>query len=231
MKNKNLIIIAVVVILLLVGGLFFSMKKSPQPVSQMPTSENATTATNKTNNSLYNGNKAEEIEGTLKSLLAAGKSVSCSFNNNDKDIVMSGTVYAANGKVREDYQADTSAGKMTGHMIVESPDAYMWTDQMAQGFKFSIEGQPTPAAQSNNNRPDINKAMHFSCQPWSADNNVFTLPTNINFQTMSVPNIPQNSNAGAAGTENTNASNQCAVCNNIPAGAARDTCKQQLKCP
>ena len=227
MKNKNtIIIVAVILILLIGGGLYLGMKKSPAPMVQ-PNQEVKTPVA--VNNS---GNKVQDVEGTLKSLLTGGKNVTCTFSDNLKEVNISGTVYAANGKVRQDFESNTSAGKMTGHMIVQSPDAYMWTDQMNQGFKFSIEGQPTPSAASKNSQtPDINKSMKFSCQPWNPDNSLFTLPANITFQSMSVPAVPPTGGTAQTMPNGAGVSNQCGVCNSVPAGLGRDACKAQLKCP
>ena len=221
MKNKNLIIIAVVIILLLGAGLFYTMNKSNSP-SQSGQTEKINTGTDNT------GNKMEEIEGSLKSLIGGGKNIQCTYSNTTEDITMTGKVMTANGKVRQDYQSTTAAGNMSGHMILEGQDAYMWTDQMAQGFKFSIAGQPTPADTKNNQTPDIDKTMRFSCQPWNVDASVFTLPANITFQSMSVPAVPP---SGTMQKGQPNNSNMCAVCNNIPEGEDRDTCKAQLNCP
>lgn len=238
MKNKNtIIIIAIVIILLIGGGLFLSMNKTaPQGnAPQIPDRGNPPAATTSLNVNQNNNNSIEQIEGTIKSLLTSGKSISCTFSNNDKDVNISGTVYASGGKIREDFQSSASENKMSGHVIVQPPDAYMWTDQFKQGFKFSIEGQPTPPAGQNNQTPDINKTMRFTCQPWTADSSVFNLPSDITFQTMSIPagaaggSASGSSNGSSTGT--TNLTNQCAVCDNIPAGAARDACKAQLKCP
>ena len=191
--------------------------------------ENSMVATNNTPNS---GNKPQDVEGTLKSLLSGGKTLSCTFSDTIKDVTVSGTVYAADGKLRQDFESNTSAGKMTGHMIVQSPDAYMWTDQMNQGFKFSIVGQPTPpAAAKNSQTPDINKSMKFTCQPWNPDNSLFNLPANITFQSMSVPAVPPTGGTAQTMPNGAGISNQCGVCSSVPAGPGRDACKAQLKCP
>lgn len=232
MKNKNIIIIVVVIILLIGGGLYLNMNKTPKTTQ---TTQPATTSTvnNNTNTQTTNtNNQNEEIEGSLKNLLANGKTVNCTFSNNTNDVNITGTVYAANGKIREDYKTTMKeAGAISGHMIVDSQEAYMWTDQMNQGFKFSLAGMPSPSSGQKNQAPDINKTMHFSCLPWTVDSSLFTLPSNINFQSMSIPAVQSTGAAGGTKTNTNDLSSQCGVCNNIPEGPGRTACKTQLKCP
>lgn len=222
MKNKNLIItIAVIIILLIGGGLYLGMKKDAAP-SQAPQPENKTMTSDNT------GNKLEQVEGSLKSLITGGKSLTCTFSNNLNDTSsINGTVYTSGGKVREDFQSTSAQVKVSGHVIIESENGYMWTDQNDQGFKFAINGQPTPAS-THNQTPDIDKAMKFSCQPWNVDSSLFNLPSNITFQTMTIPAAPP---SGAMQRGLPNSTNMCAVCNNIPEGPNRESCKAQLKCP
>lgn len=227
MKNKKIIISVIIIILLLIGGGIFLMselrvKQSPTPVQQTGQPATNTTTTN-------TGPKLEQVEGTMKSLLSGGKTQKCTFSYNTDNSTITGQVYVANGKIREEFQSTSTTGPINGHMIVYNQEAFMWTDQMNRGFKFSIGEQPTPAVK-NDKTPDINKEMSFDCLPWSEDASMFTVPANITFQSMAAPVAPITGTAGQTGTGSSNLSNQCAVCNNVPEGPGREACKTQLKC-
>jgi hypothetical protein len=222
MNKKLMGIIAGSLILILLAAVIFFVTKKPkssstnQPVSNGQSSQGA----------------AETIEGSIKSLLSAGKSLKCTFSNSTDEVNVEGTVYVSGGKVRQDYKTTSSQFSSSGHVIVDSENSYMWTDSSDQGFKFPIDNGEqraiSPASGSEN--VDVNKNYKFSCGGWIADNSLFVIPSNINFQTLSIPAIGTVApTAGSSGTTS-NPSENCAVCNNIPAGAARDNCLAQLNC-
>lgn len=212
--NKQLIPIFVVLVLIVLGGAtFFITKKSSPPTNQTPTP------------TPENQNIAETIEGSIKSLLAAGRSIKCTFSDTNQDVTVEGTVYAAGGKVRQDFKSTSAQINSSGHIIVDSANSYMWMDDSNQGYKFPItdqaEASPSPTSQT----ADIDKTLKLSCGGWVADNSMFEVPTNINFQTLSLPGVSPA--PAAAGTTN---SPQCAACDSFPAGETRDACKAQLNC-
>ena len=161
MKNKkNFVIIGVILLAIVVFGLFFAMKKSPaqnQQTSLQTSQPNPTTIQTNT------ANGTEALQATLKSLLTAGRSMKCTFSDTAEKVNVEGTVYAAGGKVREDFQSNASEMQVKGHLIVDTTDAYMWTDLSNQGFKFPINDQSANAGQ-NKQAPDMNKTMKFSCK-------------------------------------------------------------------
>ncbi len=223
MKNKNLLIIVAAALILIIGGVyFFTMNKSAAPANQTP-SQNTNTQ------SAGNNSASNIVEASIKSFLTNGNSVSCTYSNDIEGVNMSGKLYANAGKIRQDFETQAENMNISGHMIMDSADAYMWTDQMDLGFKFSVADMPTPGAQQNTQTPDINKNMKFNCTSWTPDNSVFEVPSNITFQTMNLPAMQ--SEAGSEGAApGSNMSDQCAVCDNIPAGPGRDSCRAQLKC-
>lgn len=208
--NKKILVIVVILILSLIGaGVFFFLKPSPQV---QPKSQNQTAGEGK------NVNKPEAIETTLKSLLSMGKSLKCTFLNNTKEATVSGTVYAGNGKVRQDFQSKAAGSSTSGHLIVDGSNTYMWTDGNNQGFKFAVDKVPSASSGSAQSQTqDINKTMNFSCQGWSADNSLFVLPSNVTFESFSIPVIPTVDTSKSGTGINTNQS-ACSACDNIPAG-------------
>ena len=176
MKKQNTLLIAVIVVLVLALGIFFSMSKKTASVQTAQTQ----TAVKPTEPNT----KAEMLQASLKSLLTMGKTVKCTYTNTVKDVNVTGTVVASNGKMKQDFTSNTSAGPVSGHMIVDGTTAYMWTDQMKQGFKFALNEMPTPAVSGKTAQPqgsDLNKSLSMSCLPWSATPEAFTPPMMYSF--------------------------------------------------
>ncbi len=201
------IILVIGLLILIGGGIFFLTKKSSSPVS---------TTGSQTGNA---------IEGTLKSLLTGGKSVKCTFTNQVEGATSEGTVYVAGEKMRGDFKTTAEGASTNSHMIVDSQFSYIWTDESNQGFKFPVESEASPTTEGTttpNQGFDLNEKVNYSCQDWSADNSLFTLPSNVTFSTFTIP--------GASGSPESNQpSDPCAACANLPA-EAQQACKTQLNC-
>jgi len=211
--NKKLVpVIIVIVLLLLGGGAYVMMHKSAAPASM--------TAANPTETAAPAGQT-----GTLKSLLTAGTQT-CTFTS---DKGASGTVYVSGGKMRGDFSSTTQGQTVNGHMILDSGYSYIWTDTMKQGFKVALP-TGTPTGTPNNQAMDINQNVTYSCKPWVADASKFTLPADITFGTLTIPNAAAPTTAGTSGTGVQAPSSACAACANIPAGPAQTACKTQLHC-
>jgi hypothetical protein len=224
--NKKVLVILVILFLVLlgIGAYFFLIKGAPK--NQLETQDQKQPA-----GQSNTGNKTESIEATLKSLLTAGKSLRCTFSNNTKEVSVSGTVYTAGGKVREDFQSNAAGSTMSGHLIVDNLNSYMWTEGSNQGFKFAVDkAASTSSGSAQSQTQDINKAMNFSCQGWSVDNSLFVLPTNVTFQSFAIPVISPSSGKSSTGSAVNTPKSACPACDNLPAGEARNACRTQLDC-
>lgn len=214
--NKKILIVLIILILIGVGVYLFT-KKPSQSIKQetVNSQDNTTNTENKT------------TQGTLKSLLTAGKSQKCTYSKNLESVSLSGTVYISNGKMRGDYVSGTEQMKVNGHMIVDGQYLYSWTDLSKQGTKMAINQEAqTPATASENTSSqasDMNQAFEYVCQGWTEDASVFIVPSDITFSALTLPSANVSPSTGT----NTSA---CAVCDNVPEGQARDTCKTQLNC-
>lgn len=215
--NKKVIIILIILIIIGIGG-YMMMKKSPQSSNnQAPITQNKPTN--------------ETIQGSLKSLLSAGKSQKCTYSNKVETTSVEGTVYVADGKMRGDFTTTSEQTKMTGHMIVDGGYSYVWSDLSDQGIKMAIDNQQkpsnAPADNTNNQAPDMEQSYNYTCQGWAGDDTVFAPPNDITFASFTLPST-QPSGTSTTGI-NTNSS-ACSACDSVPAGAARDACKTQLNC-
>lgn len=221
MNQKTKIVAGIIVLIVLLGGGAFLMTKKPQP--------QASTLSAKIEQPEARKVTTETAQGTLKSLVASGKSVKCSFNNNNAtdSAKVSGTVYVSGGKMRGDFKTTSgNSDSVNSHVVVDSQNSYIWTNTNKQGYKFAIADQQQTNTVRKSQGPDMNQTVDYSCQDWSVDSSVFTLPNDITFSSLAIPAVPNATSRGSTG-----GSNQCAVCDNIPAGSGRDACKSQLKCP
>jgi hypothetical protein len=211
-------IIYVVVGLIIIGSIgWFAFGKNMQ-TADAPTDE-AQTASQRT---------------SMKALLALTSPQKCTFTDSTEAGNTSGTVYIKSGKMRGDFNAETSAGAMTSHMIVLDNTSYVWTDETSEGFKISLDQttETETSASNNTEAVDMDKEVDYSCENWSGDESVFSLPSNITFTDMSEMmkglnidiNAQMNAGAGAQGS-----ADQCTACAQVPE-AYRAQCLTSLGC-
>lgn len=175
-----------------------------------------------------NGN-AKTQSTNLKSLIASQSPQRCTFSNEGmtEGASSSGTVYVAGGKMRGDFVSTAGGHTSNSHMVVEGGASYVWTDEMAQGFKMSFDAMSQP--QNNNAQTvDPNADVDYSCSYWGVDSSVFVLPTNITFQDMSAMMPP--AAVDGEGSVQTSNSSQCAACDQAPNESTRAQCRAALQC-
>ncbi len=215
MQNKALVYGVVVVAVVVLGlGAWMVVGKSGTPKVGSSTTQTQNT--------------------TLKNLLAMGGSNKCTFSSSTQNSQSDGVVYIANGQMRGDFTS-TAAGKTTqSHMIVKDATSYVWSDAAPQqGFKMSFDAMATQSDANPQASVDPNAQVAYSCSSWSADANMFVLPTNVTFQDMSAL-IPKDT-SGANGTVQTGTSAQgvsaqCGACDRAPDAATKAQCRAALHC-
>jgi hypothetical protein len=170
------------VIIVIALGLYLIMAKSK---TSSENGNNVAAENSPAANANAAANSQPAQQSSLKDLLALGTSQKCTFSDSNT----AGTFYIASGKSRGDFSS-TVAGKATAtHMIGDGKTSYVWIDGQKQGFKMSLEAaadQKQANAQPNASQGvDMNKKMNYSCEAWTADNSMFTLPSGIEFVDMS----------------------------------------------
>lgn len=172
----------------------------------------------------------QSMKGTLQSLLGSSSSQQCTFSDTSNNTKVNGTMYIANGKMKGDITTVTEKKTTTMHMVVESPTMYMWSDDSTQGMKFMMPSSTpgaSPAVETNKTAPNLNQTYTYSCSNWNEDDSVFVRPEKVSFMELggtSPSTMPTTTKKTTTGTD------QCAVCNNIPAGEGRTACLTQLNC-
>lgn len=158
---------------------------------------------------------ATSTPSTLRELAASQAPQKCTFTSTNNT---QGTVYVAQGRVRSDFTSTVAGNAITGHALVMDNMSYAWMDGQSQGFKNSFEATTT-AEGSQGVNPD--ERVSYSCEPWAADSSLFSVPTGIDF--MSITDIQAKAGAGAMGAS-------CSQCNQIPDAGAKAQCLAALHC-
>lgn len=186
MTKKN-ILIAVVVIAILALGTWYLVSKNATPISTTGTdvttgtpADGATTVTPGTTATPTKGT------GTLKTAFTQGGNYTCTLNAlADDNGKTAGTVYAAAGKTRTDFRAQSADGIVTElHIIRDGTSAYTWVSGQTTGTKTAITStspfvprQPSGAGIAITDESSVN----WDCHPWLTDKAQFVPPSNIIF--------------------------------------------------
>lgn len=187
--SKQVGIIVGVVLLLLVGG-FGYMQLSSKAKTQGPTG-------NDTTNSADNGSTM----GSLKDLLTAGKSVSCTVSYTGDQAGTSGTTYVSGKKMRSDFTMKSEGKEIVSHMIQDGTYAYIWSADSTVGTKMKVDvaqeaGTDTADTQTQSQSAvDLNQKVNMKCSGWSVDESMFTPPATVKFTDLSeaLKNLPKTS--------------------------------------
>lgn len=129
------------------------------------------------------------VHTSIKDLMSENKPVKCvatvDMNDGEK---MTGTVYIADGKMRNDAEIENKEGEKTQlHTIIDEDWFYSWSTGLPNGgikMKVSdIENIPDqeggdPSGEVKN----LDKDFNFDCSKWTVDNSKFVPPSDVTFQ-------------------------------------------------
>jgi len=220
--DKKLIIIVLAILILLGGFVYlFTSKKNPEvkaPTVSTQTSEVSPIPAATTQNK------------SLKELMAAGVTQKCTFTKNENCNSNTVTVYIDNGKIRGDIDSVTADKTVNSHMIVQGTTTYFWMEGQKTGFKIALNTNPQatgqPQAQNTGVNPD--EKVDYNCTSWSADQSMFTLPTDVIFSDFGKKVIPSLT-VPKAGSKTPDTTDKCAACNYLT-GDAKAQCLTALNC-
>lgn len=124
--------------------------------------------------------------GTLKSVLTRGGNYTCTIQFTDPKVKSTASIFASNGKIREDYRTvDAASGKITDtHSIKTGGTVYIWVDGATQGVKTvaTAGGSPTiPSLTGGGFVGDEDSTVGWDCHAWLPNQSFFTVPTTIKF--------------------------------------------------
>ncbi len=166
------------------------------------------------------------VGSTFASAFASGQNLECTFSHDDgAGNVSSGTVYIANGgaQLRGDFVV-TSPTANEAHMIRSEGYNYLWGSAMQQGVKTAVT-EENAGQLFNDDSGTIDPDTEYKCAGWNVDNNKFTLPAGVEFIDMSAQIEAATGASGGASVK----AQQCAACNELPAGP-KEQCLAALQC-
>lgn len=217
MQNKQVIvgIVVAAIIILGAGGVFLLNKNKP---STSPTS--TTSASSKTNH------ENSMASNTIQDLLSGGKSQKCSFDTKTSSGENKGTVYVSSDKAYATFNLTTSGKTTTSYFIRSGDTFYMWGGSLPTGIKItmSLADMTKNTSQYASSGFNPTAKVDYSCSEWSADQSLFTPPTNVKFidaGSMVIPSGTVKTPAGSA--------SQCNICNSLT-GNAKSTCLNSFHC-
>ncbi|PIY94388.1 MAG: hypothetical protein COX78_04535 [Candidatus Levybacteria bacterium CG_4_10_14_0_2_um_filter_35_8] len=212
---KRVGIIIAVIVLLLVGYLGYKQYQASKTTGTPNTiSESAETVGN-------------AVKGTIQDLLLAGKSVTCTVNDETAG-GGTGIIFVSGKKMAGDFRTTVEGETTESHMITDGTYSYIWSSGQTEGVKIKVdEAKITPGASGqpgSNEAFDLKKETGLKCTPWAPDNGKFNPPTNIRFTDLSamLKNIQQTTTTGKTTTP------QGSPCDQITDAAAKAECVKAL---
>jgi hypothetical protein len=129
------------------------------------------------------------LKGSLTSLLGQSGAKECTYSANTNGIDYSGTVFFADGKMRNNYTATKDGTTQSGSMIITESQQYVWDNDSKKGVKFAFSKETATSSTTNpnavNQQVDVNKEYDFTCKAWTAEADFFAVPEEIQIQDLS----------------------------------------------
>lgn len=120
---------------------------------------------------------------SLTQLLGSTGSQKCTFESSTNNSSSSGAVYVAGGQLRGDFISTTNGIAVESHLIIKDDTSYVWSSALPQGIQIPLASMSVGSGVEGS--VDPNAELDYSCNTWSADASVFTLPTGVEFQDLS----------------------------------------------
>ncbi len=177
--DKKIIAAVVAGIIVLGGGAYFLTQKSDDN-----SSNNAETTTNSSQPT-----EPATTKGSIASFLGSSETKECTYSSNVGGTQISGTMYFADGQMRNNYSGTSEGKSQNGSMIISKESQYIWDNATKKGVKFAFNPD-TPTSNTSNSGSgsqsvDVNQEYDFNCKDWTVDASQFTPPSDIAFQDLS----------------------------------------------
>lgn len=122
------------------------------------------------------------FEGTLAELAERGGSYKCVIDHESAGTESSGTVYVSGSDIRGDFTSTAGGMAIETHMIRTGSDIYVWSPIAPSGFKMkSVEGNGDAGAAMEGQFADMQQRYRYSCETWTPDGSLFSLPAGVTF--------------------------------------------------
>ena len=182
----------------------------------------------------------ETIRTSIENLMAENKLVKCIATvNMDDGGKMTGTVYIADGKMRNDADIENVQGeKFQSHTIMDEEWLYSWSTGLPNGgikMKVSdIENVPDQEGEDpSGGVKNLDKDFDFDCSKWTVNNSKFVPPSDITFQNFTQKKKDmQEMTPGLEmeGSQGMTLEQVCQMCGMLPDEEAKQQCIMDAGC-
>lgn len=155
---------------------------------------------------------------SLNDLLLKTTPMKCTYKDLIENKEYEQTIYISGKKFRTDGKME----EMEFHAISDGEWVYSWNTLTPKGFKMKLV---EPEQQENvETNIDLEKEYQFDCSPWVVTEDKFTLPSEIEFEDLTIlmNEAMQNSEEALA--------QACSACDSAPDEAAKQECKESIGC-
>lgn len=176
MSQAKTIALVVVIAVVAVGGYFWMGKGGGTEKMNTQNAESTTADTTE-----QSGKKMAFSE-----FLKQGGSYKCTVNQSVAGTETVGTTYIKDGLMKGEYNTKVAGLDVTSYFIMRDGYSYSWSSMMpTTGFKVKVD-QSTEASGSTETSGSYSfnaeQIGDYSCEVWSADESVFTLPSSVTFK-------------------------------------------------
>lgn len=215
---------------LIAGGCWSSDKQQPMPEQgQAPQGQAAQGGQDTPSGK-------QSFKNSLKDLMGMGSSLKCTWDKQEEDSKIKGTVYITGNKFMQDMQISDMSGQdgkpYTFNALSDGEWFYSWNTMMpGSGMKFKLSeleaqsGEASDTVEKADSPADLQEELDFECEPWSG-NGDFTPPANMEFK----DNTQMLKNAQNSAAKGIDANDPCAACGMMPSEQLRDMCLEQNNC-
>ena len=135
-----------------------------------------------------NEQPSEQPTGKKKAFsvfMKEGGSYKCTVHQYVGDTDTTGTVYLNDGLLRGEYSTAVQGKNIDATVIVRDGFAYTWTSMApTMGFKSKVVENTETGSTGTTGTYSYNTDQigDYDCQPWTADNSKFVVPTSMTFR-------------------------------------------------
>lgn len=131
----------------------------------------------------------ERISGSIEDLFKKGKPLKCSFSGEDEGVKLSGQMWVADKRARQDMQSEKDGVEEETHVIVDDKWTYFWTSmEPGKGIKMEIKESDEEVMelgkdikQEQKKIDEVKEVFDYRCTSWQVDESKFEPPKDIEF--------------------------------------------------
>ncbi len=114
-------------------------------------------------------------------------SYKCTVHRTVQNIDTTGTMYIANKMIRGEFSNNYQGQNVEVKFIIRDGYGYTWTTgipNMSGGYKIKIPVDPDGKETGEVMYSYVDSVGDYTCENWTVDTAMFTVPTNMTFQAM-----------------------------------------------